>query len=119
MKRLLPCLVVMGLAASVGGCGTTTDGVETVTDAVSGVLGSSTPSNSASSTFVSDRFESIRFEAARGEGENVETLGALLGESDGKSFARWMKANYTPLFVGLKEPQDLVGRIRERRSVSL
>ncbi len=126
MKYFLSGAAVLGVAVLLGGCvtATTTDGVETTTDGVEAVTKSvssishSTSGDEKKTAFVTDRFEAIRFESAKGAGENVETLAALLGETDAKVFARWMKANYAPLFADLKNPQELLARIQAHRNTS-
>lgn len=67
------------------------------------------------SAFVEARFAAIRYDAARGYGENLDTLATLLGEPDRVEFARWMKAHYGDLFVGLDAPSQLLVRIEARR----
>jgi hypothetical protein len=116
--RITARLAAILLAAGplLAGC-TTTDVLETATDTVSGVLSSTTP-GSDTTAFVTDRFKAIRAESARGQGENVEALATMLGEPDRKEFARWMQANYKPLFTDLKKPDDLVARIKTQRGTA-
>ena len=66
--------------------------------------------------FVESRFDAIRYDAARGYGENLDTLATLLGEPDRAEFARWMKAHFGDLFVGLDTPSELLVRIEAQRS---
>lgn len=68
------------------------------------------------SAFVESRFAAIRYDAARGYGENLDTLATLLGEPDRAEFARWMKAHYSDLFVGLDAPSELLVRLETQRS---
>lgn len=104
-------LLVLPLAVT--GCSaftTTTDGVTSAFNSVTDTISSTTGSKSAGA-FVGTRFAAIRFEAAKGEGEHLDSLAQLLGESDRPAFARFMKDNYARLFEGLSEPQELVSRI--------
>ncbi len=94
--------------------GTTSDVTESATNSVSKISQSSSD-DSKKTAFINDRFEAIRFEAAKGGGENIDALAALLGEPDRQDFARWMKTNYAPLFADLRQPTELLTRIREHR----
>jgi len=109
-------VILLGVGTLLTGC-TTTDILQSATNTVTGILSSTSP-DSKKSAFVNDRFKAIRAEAARGQGENVETLAAMLGEPDRKEFARWMQTNYTPLFTDLKTPDELLARIESRRGIS-
>ena len=75
----------------------------------------SSASTDNKSAFVESRFAAIRYDAARGYGENLDTLATLLGEPDRAEFARWMKAHYGDLFVGLDTPSELLARIETQR----
>ena len=109
---LLPVTVALLGACSV---------IETVVDGVSGTVEgisqttSSTTSDDKSATFVETRFAAIRSEAARGEGEHLDSLAKLLGETDRADFARFMKQHYSDLFVELQEPRELLTRIDHYR----
>ena len=92
---------VVGIAALLSACGTTTDLVESVTNSITNVTESTTPSDKNKSAFIKDRFDAIRFEAAKGEGENIDTLAAMLGETNRQEFARWMQNHYASLFGDL------------------
>jgi hypothetical protein len=109
--------ILLGAGALLAGCvtDTTSDVVQSATNTVTGVLSSTSP-DSDRSAFVSDRFKAIRAEAAKGQGENVDALAAMLGESDREEFARWMQTNYKPLFTDLKTPEELLARIKNLRS---
>jgi hypothetical protein len=116
MKHSLSTFTRAGLLAlplAVTGCSmftTTTDGVTSAFNSVTDTISSTTGSKSAGA-FVGTRFAAIRFEAAKGEGEHLDSLAQLLGETDRPAFARFMKDNYARLFEGLSEPQELVSRI--------
>jgi predicted small secreted protein len=107
-------VVLLSACALLAGCETVTDLGQSATDTVSSAVSSSTP-ESSKRAFVNDRFKAIRAEAAKGQGENVEALAAMLGERDRQEFARWMQANYAPLFTDLKTPDELLARIENRR----
>lgn len=113
----------MGLLVSVaglflGGCSvveTVSDGVSSTVDGMSKVTSSTTSSDEKSAKFVETRFASIRSEAARGEGEHLDSLAKLLGETDRTDFARFMKEHYAVLFTGLEQPRELLARIDRYR----
>jgi hypothetical protein len=109
-------VILFSAGALLSGCATetTTDTLQSPTNTVSDVLSSTSPTSSKSA-FVNDRFKAIRAEAAKGQGENLDTLAAMLGESDRTEFGRWMQTNYAPLFTDLKRPDDLLTRIESRR----
>jgi hypothetical protein len=116
---LVPAFGFIALLAGCSFLSTTADGVsatvDSMTQATSTTFASSTGDDASKSAFVNTRIEAIRFEAARGEGEHLDSLAALLGEPDRAAFARWMKDNYGQLFAGLREPQELLTRIEQRR----
>jgi hypothetical protein len=104
-------LLVLPLAVT--GCSifiSTSDGVTSAINSVTDSISSTTDSKSTNA-FIGARFAAIRFEAAKGEGEHLDSLAQLLGETDRPAFARFMKDNYASLFEGLSEPQELVSRI--------
>lgn len=89
---------------------TASEGVGTITD-----FTSSTTSDEQSAAFVETRFASIRAQAARGEGEDLDSLATLRGETDRAEFARFMKQRYGELFVGLEQPRELLVRLDRYR----
>lgn len=100
-------------AAAFSGCtviNSVSEGVGSTLQGVSAVTSSTTP-DSESTAFVETRFASIRAEASRGEGEHLDSLAKLLGETDRAGFARFMKEHYAQLFTGLERPRDLLARI--------
>ncbi len=117
MFRVTTRCLLLALAAASTGCSfistttdTTSDMVYSITDGIS----STTPS-SAAVEFVNARFDALRAEAARGEGENLDSLAALLGERDRAVFAGFMKDHYAALFANLDEPRGLLARIEAER----
>jgi len=48
--------------------------------------------------FSDSQSAALRREAATGEGENIDSLAALLGESDSDAFGQWMQAHYADLY---------------------
>lgn len=114
--------IQVGLLVSVGaalfsGCSvinTVGEGVSSTVEGVSALASSTTP-DGESTAFIETRFASIRSEAARGEGEHLDSLAKLLGETDRADFARFMKERYGDLFTGLQQPRELLGRIDRYR----
>ena len=55
----------------------------------------------------------LKREAATGEGENIDSLAALLGEQDSDAFGQWMQANYADLYGAdtSSAPSNLADRI--------
>ena len=80
---------------------------------------SSTTGDEKTASFVESRFTAISTEAARGEGEHLDSLARLLGETDRADFARFMKERYADLFTGLEQPRELLTRIEQYRGRSL
>jgi nucleoid-associated protein YejK len=110
-------LLVSVISALLSGCSvieTVSDGLHSTLDGVSKVASSTTP-DEKSAAFVETRFASIRSEAARGEGEHLDSLAKLLGETDRADFARFMKERYADLFSGLERPRELLARIDRYR----
>lgn len=110
-------LVVSLLGLLLGACSvinTVGEGLSSTVEGITNVT-SSTTSDDKSASFIEDRFASIRAEAARGEGENLDSLAKLLGETDRADFARFMKARYADLFTDLEQPRDLLSRIDRYR----
>ena len=112
---------VLGMALALGACSsiaTTTDttsaAIKTVSDTTSSTTDVVTPEGSKSA-FVHERFDALRVEAARGDGENLDSLAVLLGETDRAAFSRWMKANYVLLFSDIQKPEELLARIERYR----
>lgn len=106
-------LLVAVAGSAFSGCSiinTASEGVGSVTDVVS-----STTSDGQSAAFVETRFASIRAQAARGEGEDLDSLARLRGETDSAEFARFMKERYGELFVGLEQPRELLARLDRYR----
>lgn len=93
---------------------TVTDGMSSTVEGITNVTGSTTPDEKTAS-FVDNRFASIRSEAARGEGEHLDSLAKMLGETDRAEFARFMKERYADLFTGLEQPRQLLVRIDRYR----
>lgn len=114
--------IQIGLLVSVGaalfsGCSvlnTVGEGMSSTVEGISEATSSST-SDEESAAFIETRFASIRSEAARGEGEHIDSLAKLLGETDRADFARFMKERYADLFTGLQQPRELLGRIDRYR----
>lgn len=109
-------LVSLG-AVLVSGCSvinTVGEGVSSTVQGISAVTSSTTP-DSQSAAFIETRFAAIRAEASRGEGEHLDSLAQLLGESDRAGFARFMKEHYRELFTGLERPRELLVRIDRYR----
>ncbi|MFL6655736.1 MAG: DUF3015 family protein [Sulfurifustis sp.] len=108
-------MALLGSVAGVllGGCSvinTVTDGVSSTVEGVTKVT-SSTSGDEKSAAFIENRFAAIRSEAARGEGEHLDSLAKLRGETDRVEFARFMKEHYDELFTGLEQPRELLTRI--------
>lgn len=117
IKAIRIGLLVSVTGAVVSGCSiinTVGDGLSSTVEGITDVTSSST-SDEASASFVETRFASIRTEAARGEGENLDSLAKLLGETDRADFARFMKERYGELFTGLQQPRELLARIDRYR----
>jgi hypothetical protein len=118
VKKSIRILLWVSVAAALcGGCAVVSTVTDAITEAVNGVtkVTSSTTSDNKSAEFVETRFASIRSEAARGEGEHLDSLATLLGETDRADFARFMKERYSDLFVGLQQPSELLPRISRYR----
>jgi hypothetical protein len=126
IANTLRVALAAGAALSLSACSmltTTTDGIAAGFGSTTDGSRSTTPDGKSArgaqaEVFVRERFEAIRFEAARGQGENIESLAALLGERDRAAFGQWMKHNYAVLFTDLGEPTDLLARIEQRRGRS-
>jgi hypothetical protein len=67
--------------------------------------------------FLKTDLEPVRREAARGHGDELTSLSVLLHTGHPQQFARWMQANYQPLFTDLKGPRQLLNRIYARRGM--
>jgi hypothetical protein len=117
IKGIRIVLLVSVAGVLCGGCAILNTVGEGMTSAVNGVskVTSSTTPDDKSAAFVETRFASIRSEAARGEGEHLDSLATLLGETDRTDFARFMKERYGDLFIGLQQPRDLLSRISRYR----
>ena len=119
LKPMRLVLVVSAASALLAGCqflSTTSKSVTSVLENLSDTASSTSGSSGSNkNAFVDTRFEAIRFEAARGEGENLDSLAQLLGETDREAFAQWMHANYARLFNDLAGPEELLARIEEFR----
>lgn len=114
--------IFVGLAVSLGavlasGCTVINTVGESVSSTVQGIsaVTSSTSGERHSAAFIESRFAAIRAEAARGQGEHLDSLAKLLGETDRAGFARFMKEHYSELFVGLEQPRELLVRIDRYR----
>jgi Protein of unknown function (DUF3015) len=117
-KNVRSVLVMSLLGLLLGACSiidTVGESLSSTADGMTNVT-SSTTSDDKSASFIENRFASIRAEAARGEGENLDSLAKLLGETDRADFARFMKARYADLFTDLEQPRDLLSRIDRYRS---
>lgn len=102
-------LMVVVAGGILSGCSilnTASEGIGSVTDVTS-----STTSDEKSAAFVDKRFAAIRAQAARGEGEDLDSLATLRGETDRAAFARFMKERYGDLFTGLEQPRELLVRL--------
>lgn len=102
-------LVAVAASGIFSGCSilnTASEGIGSVTDVTS-----STTSDEKSAAFVDKRFAAIRAQAARGEGEDLDSLAMLRGETDRAAFARFMKERYGDLFTGLEQPRELLVRL--------
>lgn len=113
IKGVLVGSLVSVSVAFLGGCtviNTVSEGVGSTVQGISAVTSSSTP-DGESMAFIETRFASIRAEASRGEGEHLDSLADLLGETDRVEFARFMKEYYSELFIGLEQPRELLVRI--------
>lgn len=86
-----------------------------VTSTTSGAVDAVTPDVTLNK-FVDMRLVSIKKEAAMGEGENLDTLAALMGKTDKHAFSNWLHNNYEDLFQNLKEPAQLISRIETQGS---
>lgn len=117
IKAIRIGLLVSVAGALFSGCSVLNTVGEGLTSTVEGVskVTSSTTSDEESAAFVETRFASIRSDAARGEGEHLDSLAKLLGETDRADFARFMKERYSDLFTGLQQPRELLGRINRYR----
>lgn len=112
-------MALLGVVAGMllGGCSvinTVTDGVTSTVEGITNVT-SSTSSDEKSAAFIENRFAAIRAEAARGEGEHLDSLAKLRGETDRIEFAHFMKNHYADLFTGLAQPRELLTRIDRYR----
>ncbi len=117
------CAASLGLA----GCATTDattlpfDLASTTGDAASSSSNSSSGDGGSDSAsleqqhYVASQLDWIARDAARGEGESLQALAQLLGESDPAAFGQWTKDNYDLLFAELSEPQELLSRIQALR----
>lgn len=56
------------------------------------------PRMAQATAFVRSQRTQLARQSAAGGGETVDALAYLLGRSDQQAFARWMQANYGPLF---------------------
>lgn len=117
IKGILVASFVSLGAALFSGCSvinTVGDGVSSTVEGISAVT-SSTSDERQSAAFVETRFAAIRAEASRGEGEHLDSLATLLGETDRAGFARFMKNHYSELFTGIEQPRELLARIDRYR----
>jgi Protein of unknown function (DUF3015) len=117
VKNVRSALLTSLLGLLLGACSvinTVGEGLSSTADGITNVTRSTT-SDDKSASFIENRFAAIRAEAARGEGENLDSLAKLLGETDRADFARFMKERYTDLFTDLERPRDLLSRIDRYR----
>lgn len=60
--------------------------------------------------FADTQAVALRREAATGEGENLDSLAALLGEQDPAAFGQWMQAHYAELYGDKMQAQPNLAR---------
>ena len=93
------------LAMITTGCGITINAVETVSDTVQTITNitssgfNDSDSDRTAAAFIENNFDNLSAQAARGGGEAVDSLAALLAESNTSEFSRWLQANYDYVFT--------------------
>jgi hypothetical protein len=124
IKRTAAALLPL-LALGFAGCMTTDattlpfDLASTTGDAGSSASSSTDGEDESASLrtrhYVRTQLDWIEREAAGGEGEHIEALAVLLGETDPAAFASWAQRHHGQLFSDLREPEELIARIDAAR----
>ncbi|MCK5771098.1 DUF3015 family protein [Algiphilus sp.] len=126
MMRNLSMPLAAALAATLSACGITSEKATTApTDLASTTGDAATSASSGGSEderaalrarhYVRSELDWLEREAATGEGEHIEALAVLLGETEPAAFAQWAQAHHGTLFTDLRTPEELLTRIDATR----
>ena len=122
-------LLVVALAAGLGGCSlisTTTDttaqiaeGITAATaatsDGTTGLSESGGADTARATEFVESQLVYLRRDAATGSGEHLQAFAELMGEQDPAEFGRWAQRNYAPLFNKKRSSAQFVAFVASQR----
>lgn len=72
-------------------------------------------SSAATLAYLNSDLDWVKRDAAQGQGEHIDALASLLGETDKAAFANWAQANYAQIF-STDSADDIYARIVELRS---
>lgn len=109
MNKFTKVLIVSSFLAGMSACTAFTE----ISSSISSTSDAVTPDITLNE-FVNKRYVAIRRDAANGQGENLDALAQLLGESDKGAFAVKMKTNFDSIFMDVEEPAEIISRIESQ-----